>query len=135
MKTIKLTAFIIVMMLFGFSKAATKINDKGPKAIITYNADKSGTADIVYESSFFVENISLTESERAEIIGRMTADETVKRLEFIPADNNTKLMVILNVNAGSLARLSKKLRLLFTELGVKTVEYNKIDVTLENFHL
>ncbi|MFL5752587.1 MAG: hypothetical protein ACJ76F_04210 [Bacteroidia bacterium] len=105
-----------------------------PRAVISYNAEKSGSAEIIYDTSFFIFDLSMEESDKQALIKEiMAADNAFKKLELSPVNGVKDMMVIVDVRAKNLKDLSKKMKALFTKLKVNQVDYNGAIVTTETF--
>ncbi len=126
-----LIVFCIFSLLAG---AQTNTKNNMPRAALAYNAEKSGEHGVNYNTSFFIFDHHVPDSERSEKIRSiLKADPSFKKLEILDVNGTKDMMVILDVSTLNSSVLTQKISSLLKELGVYTVEYNGETLTLDKF--
>lgn len=132
-KLIFVLALTIVSVGLHIGAMAQKIYDK-TTAVVNYNEDKLGTGAISYNTSFLIYNTAYSPEQLAakeNFIKTILTD--LRELKLTGVDNNSGVLVILNLYATDKQDLTVKMKKIFQELSVELVESNEVTTKVLDF--
>jgi len=157
MKTTLKSLLVYSILLLSLTKSTAQTTDAKqnyPIAYLNFNGEKIGNDkhNIIYNTSFFIKNISKESSTNSTVtkVNSMDANAKTEHMNTIlkskygftvfklddAYDNISKdmeMMVTIKVTATDIADLNTKIKFLLTELGVDHVNYNNKFVSLKEF--
>lgn len=137
-----MTKFFLKACLIGLlsilsiaSVAQSNAKTNAPRAALAYNAQKSESGKIIFNTSFFIFDYNISNAEKQTKTQEvMNIDPSFAKFELLDVNGTKDMMVIVDVEAADLASLSQKIKFLLERTGVYTVEYNGQTLPLEKFN-
>ncbi len=110
------------------------VADRNPRALVSFNADKTGSTQIDYNTSFMILDYNVSDDAKKTIKEAvLNSDHSIKQFEMSDVNGTSGLYVVVDFFAKDKQELTDKMKFILKEIGVEKVEYNGILVAVKNF--
>ena len=106
---------------------------QNPRALLAFNAGKTGEVNIAYNTSFFIKDYNIDDDAKSKAVDEIMKKDKSIEVKLSDVDDKTGLYVIVNLFAKDKKELSDKMRLILSAIGVQKVEYNGSMYALKEF--
>ncbi len=130
----KKSIFVLCLSLMFSIMNSQVVADRNPRALVSFNADKTGSTQIDYNTSFMILDYNVSDDAKKTIKEAvLNSDHSIKQFEMSDVNGTSGLYVVVDFFAKDKQELTDKMKFILKEIGVEKVEYNGILVAVKNF--